>query len=101
MRQAKITLKKRKKYRTSNIVSLEMVIPRTATEISEHLSKYLNGITPQLVLRLLSAGVISPDKLNKKKSCYLFADDYVEELQMKEDEKKQRIKDLEKKHGRF
>jgi len=101
MRQTKITLKKRKKYRTSNIVSLEMVIPRTATEISEHLSKYLNGITPKLVLRLLSAGVISPDKLNKRMSCYLFADDYVEELQMKEDEKKQLLKDLEKKHGRF
>jgi hypothetical protein len=34
-------------------------------------------------------------------SCYLFASDYVEELQMREDEKKKRIKELEKKHGRF
>ena len=101
MRQNTITLKKRKKYRTSNIVPLDMVVPRDANEISEYLSQYLNGITPRLVLRLLSAGVISPSQFSKKMSCYLFASDYVEELQMREDEKKKRIKELEKKHGRF
>ena len=101
MRKTNIRLRKRKKYRTSNIVSLEMTLPRTASEIATHLSQWLDGITPQIVLRLLSAGVISPSKINKKQSCYLFAEDYVEELQAKEDERKQRIKELEKKHGRF
>lgn len=101
MRQIKITLKKRKKYRTSNIVTIDAVLPRTAKEMSSYLSNYLAGITPQMVLRLLSAGVISPSKLNRKESCYLFADDYIEELQRKEDEKKQRLKELEKKHGRL
>lgn len=101
MRRNNITIIKRKKYRTSNIVPYEMVIPRTAKEISEHLSKYLSGVTPNLVLRLLSAGVISPSQFSKKLSCYLFADDYVEELQRAEDEKKKRLKELEKKHGRL
>ena len=101
MKSRTLKLIKRKKYRTSNIVSLEMVLPRTADEISSHLSQYLDGITPSIVRRLWKSGEMSPSKIDKNRSCFLFADDYVEDLMRKEDEKKQRRRELEKKHGRF
>ena len=101
MRARTLRLVKRKKYRTSNIVSLDMVEPRTAEEISTSLSRYLDGITPSIVKRLWKEGEMSVGSANNNRSCYLFADDYVEDLMRKEDEKKKRRKELEKKHGRF
>ena len=98
---AKIQLIKRKPYRKSNIVDLDMVLPRTAKEIAQYLSQYVSGITPALAQRMIVANVISRSRVNQKQSCYLFADDYVESLQRKEDEAVARRKELEKKHGRF
>lgn len=98
MRTKELKLIKRKKYRTSNIVSYEMVAPKTVNEIASYLSQYVDGITPSIVKRLWASGKMAS---NSNRSNLLYADDYIESLMMVEDEKKKRIKELEKKHGRF
>jgi len=96
-----IKIVKRKKYRDSNIVNYEMMKPRTAEEISSHLSQYLDGITPSIVRALWKTGEMACGSANHNRSNYFYAEEYLESLQRKEDERKQKRKELEKKYGRF
>ena len=78
-----------------------MMKPRTAEEISSHLSMYLDGITPSIVRRLWKTGEMACGSANPNRSNYFYAEEYLEDLQRKEDDKKKRRKELEKKYGRL
>ena len=101
MRQRKLKLIKRKKYRTSNIVSYDDMRPRTAEEISEYLAQYVKGITPSIVRRLWKTGELSCGSTDKSHSNFYYADEYIEGLMRKEDEQEDKMRQLEKKHGRL
>jgi len=101
MKSKKLKIVKRIKYRTSNIIPYEKMQPRTAEEIASHLSMYLDGITPSMVRALWKTGEMACGSANHNRSNYFYAEEYLEGLQRKEDEKKQKRKELEKKYGRF
>lgn len=101
MKARKLKLIKRKKYRNSNMVTFEEMSPRTAEEISEYLSEYVEGITPSIVKRLWKTGELACGSTDRTHSNYFYADEYIESLMRKEDEQEEKMKQLEKKHGRL
>lgn len=101
MKARKLKLIKRKKYRNSNMVTFEEMSPRTAEEIAAYLSEYVEGITPSIVKRLWKTGELACGSTDRTHSNYFYADEYIESLMRKEDEQEEKMKQLEKKHGRL
>lgn len=101
MKARKLKLIKRKKYRNSNMVTFEEMSPRTAEEISAYLSEYVEGITPSIVKRLWKTGELACGSTDRNHSNYFYADEYIESLMRKEDEREEKMRQLEKKHGRL
>jgi DNA-binding transcriptional MerR regulator len=101
MKSRTIKIIKRKPYRTSNIVPYEKFIGRTAAQIASYLSQWLDGLSIAKVKELMKNNEIAHGSAEPNKSNYFYAEEYVEALQRREDERKAQRKALEKKHGRF